>query len=291
MNIIVVVDNHPNLFFGVMQKIINGMVRVGHNAICYHSNLVRDCAKGLISSGNASLNRDFYQTCIATQPQLIVLCDDQVITNATLKKVKKSVTGVKLACLKAKSQGVFDAIFSRQVHGNGNYLPIPVDSSIERYRAFEHSKQLRGLHCPDDDNQQIYTHLKNNLPLTIKLNNNNSYSDIANSTMAISFDAEQIACSMGNGLLTYTNTDDALIGLFIRDQELIYYTCKEELVDKINYYSRPDKAGVRQYIARSGWEKYHKWFNNSKIARYILDLAFNNNNGSKYEFVEKMAML
>ena len=59
---------------------------------------------------------------------------------------------------------------------------------------------------------------------------------------------------------------------------MIFYKNTNDLLHKILKYKKDDK--LRRRIAMNGHKKYHKFFNSSLVARYIIDKSFGIN--SKY---------
>jgi len=86
------------------------------------------------------------------------------------------------------------------------------------------------------------------------------------------YSSDRISHYMGSGLLTFSTRDNKLDGLFEEDIEMVFFSSKEELLDKIIYYIKHDDE--RMEIARRGWEKYHRCFNERLVAKYILEVAF-----------------
>lgn len=86
------------------------------------------------------------------------------------------------------------------------------------------------------------------------------------------YSSDRIAHYMGSGLLTFTTRDNKLEELFNEDQEIVFFGSKEELLEKIRYYSKNDSA--RRAIAQAGWTKYHAFFNERLVAQYILERSF-----------------
>ena len=58
------------------------------------------------------------------------------------------------------------------------------------------------------------------------------------------------------------------------DQESISYASIKDLSDKIKVYSANDK--LRKKIAKNGKKKYFKFFNETKVSKYIIDISFGN---------------
>ena len=59
---------------------------------------------------------------------------------------------------------------------------------------------------------------------------------------------------------------------------MVFYNDINDLSDKIIKYNKDDIEWRK--IARKGHKKYHKYFNSSLVARYIIDRSFGIN--SKY---------
>ena len=87
------------------------------------------------------------------------------------------------------------------------------------------------------------------------------------------YSSNRIASILGNGLLTFidkkTQLDD-----FFSNKEVIFYNNIDDLASKIKYYSKNDT--LRKKIAKSGQNKYFKLFNESKIAKHIVDISLDN---------------
>ena len=87
------------------------------------------------------------------------------------------------------------------------------------------------------------------------------------------YSSNRIASILGNGLLTFidkkTQLDD-----FFSNKEVIFYNNIDDLASKIKYYSKNDT--LRKKIAKSGQNKYFKLFNESKIAKHIVDISLGN---------------
>ena len=87
------------------------------------------------------------------------------------------------------------------------------------------------------------------------------------------YSSNRIASILGNGLLTFidkkTQLDD-----FFSNKEVIFYKNIDDLASKIKFYSKNDT--LRKKIAKSGQNKYFKLFNESKIAKHIVDISLGN---------------
>ena len=75
---------------------------------------------------------------------------------------------------------------------------------------------------------------------------------------------------MGNGLLTFID-ERVQINDFFNKNEIVFYKNINDLSDKIKFYSQNDKIRIK--IARNGKNKYFKLFNETKIAKYFIDVS------------------
>ena len=109
---------------------------------------------------------------------------------------------------------------------------------------------------------------------------NDFLNKLSNSKMALNlsrgrpvkyYSSDRVAQLMGNGLLTFIHKDTKFNDFFEND-EMIFYNNLTDLSDKIIKYSKDDFE--RRKIAKKGHNKYHKYFNSSLVARYIIDRTF-----------------
>ena len=100
---------------------------------------------------------------------------------------------------------------------------------------------------------------------------------LSNSKMAINlsrgkpikyYSSDRIAQLMGNGLLTFIDKKTEYSDFF-DDDEMIFYNNFEDLLDKINRFVKDDKSWRK--IAKKGHQKYHKFFNSTLVAKYIIN--------------------
>ena len=82
------------------------------------------------------------------------------------------------------------------------------------------------------------------------------------------YSSDRIAQLMGNGLLTFIDKSTKYSDFFNKD-EMIFYNNIEDLSEKIKKFTREDASWRK--IAKKGHYKYHKFFNSSIIANYIID--------------------
>lgn len=103
---------------------------------------------------------------------------------------------------------------------------------------------------------------------------------LSNSCMALNlsrgkpikyYSSDRLAQLMGNGLLTFIHKDTKYNDFFSRD-EMIFYKDIYDLSDKIKKYQKDKKRS--RIIAKRGHDKYHKFFNSTIIAKYIINRTF-----------------
>jgi glycosyltransferase involved in cell wall biosynthesis len=85
-------------FYLLPQKLINGMIRIGHNVYIYndrdysrYSNVFRSSRFGVNAANNKLLN-----ICKNFQPKLVILAHCEMIKNETLYEIRKICSGVKI---------------------------------------------------------------------------------------------------------------------------------------------------------------------------------------------------
>ena len=89
------------------------------------------------------------------------------------------------------------------------------------------------------------------------------------------YSSNRIASIMGNGLLTFID-EKVQMRDFFNSNEIVFYKNINDLADKIKLYKKNDK--IRQKIAKKGKIKYFKLFNETKIAKYFIDISLGNKN-------------
>ena len=103
---------------------------------------------------------------------------------------------------------------------------------------------------------------------------------LSNSKMAINlsqgsstkyYSSDRIAQLMGNGVLTFIDIKTKLNDFFNND-EVIFYNSIKDLSKKIIFYSNNDKE--RKRVSKKGKLKYHKYFNNILISKYMISKCF-----------------
>ncbi len=85
------------------------------------------------------------------------------------------------------------------------------------------------------------------------------------------YSSDRISHYMGSGLLTLSARGCKLEELFTEDREIVFFSSKEELLEKIVHYKEHDDE--RRKIARQGWEKSHTFFSERLVAKYMIEVA------------------
>ena len=185
---------------------------------------------------------------------------------------------------------------------NINFIMPPVDRGIEcfdiynlnpkndLFYAISHGVNRAKLKSGKLDNRLIFIKKLINKIKNIKydfygVNNkepiwgDDFYRAITNSKMGLNlsrgtptkhYSSNRIATFVGNGLLTFID-EKVKMDTFFKKDELIFYSNLEDLVDKINFYSRNNKSRIK--ISKKGQKKYFKLFNEKKISKYIVDIS------------------
>ena len=85
------------------------------------------------------------------------------------------------------------------------------------------------------------------------------------------YSSDRIAQLMGNGIATLIDKKTQLNNLF-SDKEAVFYESHQDLNKKLNKMLKNNS--VRNNLARKGRMKYHKNYNSTIIADYIISKTF-----------------
>lgn len=180
------------------------------------------------------------------------------------------------------------------------FIPNPVDISIENlknyksntldidmFSAISHGQNRVLLKKGKiDDREKLINNLCQSLPeIKFALFGMNTFEPVwganyyyylSKSKMALNisrgryqklYSSDRISSLIGNGLLVFIDINTEFKKLFANN-EVIFYKNKQDLINKIKYYSINNK--LRKKIAELGYKKYHKFMNNRIVANYIL---------------------
>ena len=189
---------------------------------------------------------------------------------------------------------------SNKYKENIHYFMTPVDKNIECFDVFKlkpendifyamsHGVNRATLKVGKTDSRVVFLEKLINKINGIKYDfygigkqepiwGNEFYKSLLNSKMALNlsrgeptkhYSSNRIASLMGNGLLVFIDKKVEMDNFFNKN-EVISYDSINDLASKIKFYKKNDN--LRKKIAKKGKEKYFKLFNETKIAKYIID--------------------
>jgi glycosyltransferase involved in cell wall biosynthesis len=189
---------------------------------------------------------------------------------------------------------------------NFHFFFVPVDKNIERFNVFNmnpnkdlfyamsHGVNRGVLKKGIEDNRIKFLNILVKKIAEIKYDfygfankqpiwGEDFNSALINSKMALNlsrgrptkyYSSNRIASIVGNGLLTFIDKKVQMSDFF-DNNEMIFYDNTDDLSDKIKYYSLNDK--LRKKIASCGQKKYFKLFNETKIAKYLINKSLGKN--------------
>ena len=212
------------------------------------------------------------------------------------KKFFKNLQNVD-KCFVTSSPKIFK---SHKYFNKLQFIPNPVDSSIENLKNYKNNTlnidifsaishgQNRGVlkKGKNDDREKLINDLYKSMPeIKFALFGMNTFEPVwganyyyylSKSKMALNisrgkyqrlYSSDRISSLIGNGLLVFIDVNTEFKKLFT-DKEVIFYENKQDLINKIKYYS--SNSRLRKKTAELGHKKYHKFMNNKIIANYIL---------------------
>lgn len=178
------------------------------------------------------------------------------------------------------------------------FMPNPADVSIERGRVYERealpwdvfyavgSADLTRFHCgaevaPRDLMDRLRARLPGRRFLTPGIDHPHLTGDACNAALREAriglnisrrndvtwYASDRMAHMMGNGLLTATERAGGFDTLFAED-EMAFYDSEDELAALLDRYLADD--GARREVARRGWRAYHRMFDSTRVARYLM---------------------
>jgi len=198
---------------------------------------------------------------------------------------------------------------------NSYYIPNPCDSSFEILKNYEnknlndvffamsHGVHRGGLKKGKSDDREIFINklIKKNNSINFDIygmNNvqpiwgDNFIAKISNSSMGLNlsrgqpvkyYSSDRLAQLVGNGLLTFVDVKTKFNDFFSNEQ-MVFYNDLNDLSYKINKYKTDTKE--RNRIAKNGREFYHKKFNSTLIADYILSKTLDYKSKNKFIWVK-----
>lgn len=192
-----------------------------------------------------------------------------------------------------------------------SFIPNPVDKSIDYPRCHERSDQAYDVFWSMRRTKNQTGNPRIELPLFLEqsgrvkidyygmnekpeLWNADYYHAIANAKMGLNinhtylgkdniheetteeelylYSSDRISHYMGSGLMVLSARGNKLEELFEENKEIVFFSSKEDLLEKVIYYTSHDME--RREIARGGWEKSHACFNEKLVTKYIIETTF-----------------
>ena len=201
---------------------------------------------------------------------------------------------------------------TNKVNGvNYQFLPTPIDKNIEKlniykkkiythdvFFAMSHGVNRGNIKSGKIDEREAFIQKVLNFNKDIKFDiygykqrnpvwSESFYKAISNSYMAININrgkskkyssSNRIGSLMGNGLLTFMDSEKQFQDFFT-NKEMVFFKNIKELTEKLDYYKKnPNEA---KKIAMNGQKKYFKLFNGTDVANYIVKRSFNNDHKYK----------
>tara|TARA_A100001011_G_scaffold93524_1_gene98470 strand:+ start:257 stop:2371 length:2115 start_codon:yes stop_codon:yes gene_type:complete len=183
---------------------------------------------------------------------------------------------------------------------NSYFIPNPCDKSLDNLKNFNqmpyndifyaisHGVHRGVLRTGKKDEREIFISKLKNKCKDITFDTygmfgkqpvwgDNFLNELAKSKMGLNlsrgkpikyYSSDRLAQLMGNGLLTFIDKKTCYSDFFRKD-EMIFYSDLDDLSEKIYKYKKDDK--LRRKIARNGNFKYHKYFNSTLVAKFIVD--------------------
>ena len=323
-------------------KISNGLIRNGHNVINYdyrsqNSHLQNSILKKLVYGGQ--LDEDILSISDNYKPDLILLGHNNRLNRKTILLLKKKynskislwyedhltkgdpnfLTNRKLI---EKNSDIIDSYFitthPQHVKTNINkhkinFLPMPVDDSIEKYDFYKHNFKTKDLFFGISHGVNRGTLKKKHYDARVdfinNLNKENSnlrfnflgfnneqpkwnydlYSEMKKCYFALNLSrggpykytsSNRISTYIGNGMPTCVN-ENLKFSHFFSNKEMIFYNDEKDLIKKIKILLLNPKKIYD--IGKRGKQKYFSLFNNLIVSDYILSKSLNFK--SKYKFI------
>jgi hypothetical protein len=110
-----------------------------------------------------------------------------------------------------------------------------------------------------------------NTAMTLNLNRDRWNGVLATPEERYLYTSDRTAHTMGNGSLALVERGYALEKLY-SEEEMVFFADAEELAEKVNYYRA--HPAERQRIAKNGWERAHRDFNERVIMQYVMERLF-----------------
>ena len=202
-------------------------------------------------------------------------------------------------------------------HNSISFFPNIFDKSIENMKIFEKSNYLYDVFYAlsygvgtgkirskksDYDREIFLDYLSNEYP-SMKKNffgykgkqpvwGNDFENELAKSPISLNlsrkpyikyYSSDRISQYLGNGSCLFVDINSKLDDLFTKD-EVVFYDSNDLNGFGRKLFETVNSINNAKNIAKNGWEKGHKYFNEKIVTRYFLEVAFKNKPISDYNW-------
>ena len=177
--------------------------------------------------------------------------------------------------------------------GRVAFMPNPVDTSIEMLRVFEKDRVendlvfVTGTSRYSSEKARLCEFVRKRIP-DLKFDvrglfgrpgvyGADFFDVLGNSKMAINvsarndipmYSSDRMAQLIGCGLLTFVDRRTGFDSIF-RDNELVFYESRDDLIDKLVYFKNNDAK--RREMAARGCRRAHEIFSETLVAQWIVE--------------------
>jgi len=315
------------VYYAIDRKLSNGFTRNNHFVYNFSYRDLARCSNIFNSKkfGIKKINQDLIKTVDNLQPDLLLLGHSELISEDSLKKIKEITPNIKIAMWWVdpfdksshihKRMDYLDSFFAttgtsklKELFGELDklhFFPNVCDNSIENQKSFEkedYSFDILYVGRSDDRRKDFIENLKKLKSVKVGIYGDNKenivyghkYYDLISSTKAgLNFSryndielysSDRIIQLTSNGIFTFTPRVPGFTKLF-SENEVVYFDNFDDFKDKLYYYLKDDRA--RKKIAKNGYEKAHRSYNSTRIAKYMLETIYKQNFSEKYEWISQ----
>ena len=338
-------QNYRTYNLSLANKISNGFIKNNHHVINIDYRSKRDSLKMGMNSFflNFNVDDEIFNIVKNYKPDLILLGHNNILNRETILKIRK-IFNSKIALwyedhvtkndpnakknlqLIEKNHDLIDQYFitthkkhikSKIHHNKINFLPMPVDKSVEKFSFYKEknkSKDLffgishgvnRGILKKNHyDNRVIFINnlIKYNKRLRFNFLgfnnhqpkwNEDLFDEMKVSHFALNLSrggpykhtsSNRIATYVGNGMPTFVD-ERLCFSDFFTKEELLFYKNEKDIIDQINNLLKNPKQIYQ--IGKKGKKKYFELFNNSIISDFIISKTFKIKGKYKYIWENK----
>ena len=338
-------QNYRTYNLSLANKISNGFIKNNHHVINIDYRAKTDKPK--IGLGNLfqnfNIDNEIFKIVENYKPDLILLGHNNILKRNTILKIKKTFNS-KIALwyedhvtkndpnarnnlqLIEKNHDLIDQYFitthknhirSKIQHHKINFLPMPVDESVEKYSLYKEknkSKDLffgishgvnRGILKKNHyDNRATFINNLIKYNDGLKFNflgfnnhqpkwNDDLFNEMKESYFALNLSrggpykytsSNRIATYIGNGMPTFVDKRLRFSDFFTKE-ELLFYKNEKDIIKQIKYLLNIPKKIYQ--IGKKGKKKYFSLFNNLIISDFIISKTFNIRGKYKYIWENK----